>query len=507
MYDIAIIGGGVNGCGIARDAAGRGLRVLLVEMDDLASGTSSRSTKLIHGGLRYLEHFEFSLVRHSLIEREVLYKMAPHIIAPLRFVLPHQKGMRPLWLMRLGLFLYDHLGGRTLLAASRALDLRHDEAGAVLQAQFGKGFEYSDCRVDDARLVILNALDAHEQGADIRTHTKLVTAQRDGKGWDLQLRDLRTGKCVQERAGIVINAAGPWVEEVILNRLGVDTPSQVRKVKGSHIVVPRLFEHERAYIFQNLDKRIIFAIPYEGDFTLIGPADVESTGEPGDVVASAVEIGYLCAAVSDYFKKPVRPADVVWSFAGVRPLFGHERIDPSKLTRDYVLELDEGEGKGGGENEGTAPMLSIFGGKITTYRVLAQKVLQKLEDVLPEGARENWTSEVALPGGDFAIGGFEEQVERLQQSCVWMDEKIATRLVRAYGTRALQIFTQGGKALERGENFGAGLYELEVSYLLETEWARSADDILWRRSKLGLRFSKEQVARLENWLLEEEKGA
>jgi len=499
MYDIAIIGGGVNGCGIARDAAGRGLRVLLVEMDDLASGTSSRSTKLIHGGLRYLEHYEFSLVRHSLIEREVLYKIAPHIIGPLRFIFPHQKGMRSLWLMRLGLFLYDHLGGRTILPASRALDLSRDEAGAALQTQFTKGFEYSDCRVDDARLVILNALDAHERGADIRTRTKLVTAKRDGKGWDLHLRDLRTGKSVHERAAIVINAAGPWAEEVILNRLGVDTQSQVRKVKGSHIVVPRLFEHERAYIFQNLDKRIIFALPYEDDFTLIGTTDVEITGEPGDVEASAVEIGYLCEAVSDYFKKPVHPADIVWSFAGVRPLFGHERINPSKLTRDYVLELDE--------SLGTAPMLSIFGGKITTYRVLAQKVWQSLEKVLPKGARENWTSEVALPGGDFAIGELEELVAHLQQSCTWMDNKVATRLVRAYGSRALQIFTQEGKALECGEDFGCGLCELEVSYLIKTEWARTADDILWRRSKLGLRFSKEQVSRLEHWLQEREKGA
>ncbi len=500
MYDIAIIGGGVNGCGIARDAAGRGLSVLLVEMDDLASGTSSRSTKLIHGGLRYLEHYEFSLVRHSLIEREVLMQIAPHIIEPLRFVFPHQRGMRPLWLMRLGLFLYDHLGGRKILPASRTLDLTRDEVGEVLKNEFTRGFEYSDCRVDDARLVILNALDAAEHGADICTRTKLVVARREAQHWSLSLQE-KTGNRREEKARILVNAAGPWGQEVILNRLGVDTLSEVRKVKGSHIVVPKLYEHDRAYIFQNLDGRIIFAIPYEDEFTLIGTTDVEITGDPADVAVSAVEIGYLCEAVSDYFKKPVRPDDVVSSFAGVRPLFGHARIDPSKLTRDSVLELDEGE-----SGEQVAPLLSIFGGKITTYRVLAQKVLHKLKQDLPEDARQIWTGRSALPGGDFVPGEFDDLVKRLQQNCAWMDRSIAMRLVRAYGTRALTIFSIEGRARPRGQEFGHGLWEVEVVYLVEQEWAHSAQDILWRRTKLGLRFSNEQVAQLEDWLLARRKA-
>jgi len=494
MYDIAIIGGGVNGCGIARDAAGRGLSVLLVEMDDLASGTSSRSTKLIHGGLRYLEHYEFSLVRDSLNEREILMQIAPHIISPLRFVFPHQKGMRPLWLMRLGLFLYDHLGTRKHLPASRTLDLIRDEVGQVLKKKFILGFEYSDCQVDDARLVILNALDAAEHGADICTRTKLVVARREEQHWSLSLQE-KAGNRREEKARILVNAAGPWAGEVLLNRLGVDTQSEVRKVKGSHIVVPKLYDHDRAYIFQNLDGRIIFAIPYEGDFTLIGTTDVEISGDPADIMVSPLEIGYLCEAVSDYFKKPVRPDDVVANFAGVRPLFGHERIDPSKLTRDSVLELDTKE-----SGERAAPLLSIFGGKITTYRVLAKKVLRKLEQDLREGVGQSWTAHSALPGGDFVSEEFEDLVKRLLQRCAWMDRPTATRLVRAYGTRAFDIFSIEGSARPRGHEFGHGLWEVEVVYLIEREWAQSAEDILWRRTKLGLRFSNEQVAQLEDWL-------
>ncbi len=497
MYDIAIIGGGVNGCGIARDAAGRGLKTLLVEMNDLASGTSCRSTKLIHGGLRYLEHYEFALVRKSLIEREVLYKIAPHIIDPLRFIFPHHHAMRPVWLMRLGLFLYDHIGGRKILPASKALDLSKDEAGEVLQNSLTTGFEYSDCRVDDARLVVLNAMDAFERGADILVGTKLMSARREGQYWSLQLRDKKTEKQQTLKARTLINAAGPWVDEVVANRLQIRSNSMVRQVKGSHIVVPKLFAHNRAYIFQNPDQRIIFAIPYEGKFTLIGTTDVDVTGDPGDVEISSDEISYLCEAVSQYFKKPVAPRDVVWSFAGVRPLFGNEKTSASQLTRDYVLERNG--------QQGEPALLSIFGGKITTYRKLAEKVLAKLEDQLPAHTSKPWTSERPLPGGDFEIGAFDMLVEQLMLLCPHMTLSQATRLMRAYGTRAFEVFAPDKKCLPVGENFGGGLTQIEVEHLVEHEWATSADDILWRRSKLGLTLSRQQQTHLEQWLQEYQK--
>ncbi len=493
MYDIAIIGGGINGCCLARDAAGRGLSVLLVEMNDLSSGTSSRSTKLIHGGLRYLEHHEFSLVRKALIERETLYRIAPHIIEPLRFIFPHHKNMRPIWMMRLGLFVYDHLGGRSLLPASRRLDLRRDPAGRVLKDDFATAFEYSDCRVDDSRLVILNALDAAERGADIRPRTKLIKAVREKQHWSLTLRRMSGHELPPVQARILVNAAGPWVGEVI-GRLGIKTGARVRPVKGSHIIVGKLYDHDRAYIFENPDNRIIFAIPYEKDFTLIGTTDIDITGDPATVQISPEETEYLCQAASEYFKKPVRPRDVVASYSGVRPLYGSEEIPASRLTRDSVLETD-------GE-PGQAVLLSIFGGKITTARKLAERVLQKLETHLPAHTGNPWTATTPLPGGDFAIGSFDSLVMKLRTACPQMSAARAVRVTRAYGTRALDIFSRNGKALDPGEDFGGGLTQVEVDYLLTREWAETAEDILWRRSKLGLHLDERQVQHLETWLAE-----
>ena len=493
MYDLAIIGGGINGCGIARDAAGRGLKVLLLEMNDLAAGTSSRSTKLIHGGLRYLEQYEFSLVRHSLMEREVLYRIAPHIISPLRFVLPYQENMRPLWLMRLGLFLYDHLGGRRLLPASHRIDLTRDVAGQALKPGLNRGFEYSDCRVDDARLVILNALDAHERGADIRVGTRLVAARRQNEHWALWMEDRHGIQTGEARARILINAAGPWVADVLDKKLAIKTHSHIRPVKGSHIVFKKLFDHDRAYIFQNPDGRIVFAIPYERDFTLVGTTDVPLRGDPGRAKVSREEVTYLCRAINRCFKKSVQPKDVVWRYAGVRPLFGDEQTAASELTRDYVLEVERGR------KERQAPLLSIFGGKITTYRQLAEKVLERMKDDLPPGTKEPWTAKTALPGGDFEVDGFATLVDELTEICA-VPTALAQRLISAYGTRAREIFSQEGKGLERGTEFGHGLCELEVRYLIEHEWAQTADDILWRRSKLGLRFSNAERHRLAAWM-------
>lgn len=486
-YDIAIIGGGVNGCGIARDAAGRGLSVFLAEKDDLASGTSSASTKLVHGGLRYLEHYEFMLVRESLIEREVLLSMAPHIIWPIRFVLPHQKGLRPAWLIRLGLFLYDHLGGRKLLPACRSLDLRRDPAGGPLKSVFTKGFEYSDCCVDDARLVVLNAIDAAHRGADIRVRTEVVKATRQGDHWAVEIVDRATGQRETITARLLINAAGPWISDVITHRIPSKTQARTRLVKGSHIVVPRLFDHGRAYIFQNPDQRIIFAIPYQGDFTLIGTTDVDFQDDPGTAAASQDEITYLCRAASEYFSEPIEPASVVWSYSGVRPLYDDGSSTAQEATRDYVLELE------GGAEE--APLLNIFGGKITTYRRLAEDALGKLGDHLRE-AGAPWTRGAALPGGDFGIDGFEELVAVLARDYPQADAALILRFARTYGTCARDILA----VEDPGVHFGAGLYQREVEYLVRTEWAMTADDILWRRTKLGLRLTTGEAGHLEQWL-------
>ncbi len=382
-YDLAVIGGGINGTGIARDAAGRGLKVLLCEQDDLASATSSASTKLIHGGLRYLEHYKFRLVREALIEREVLWSNAPHIIHPLRFILPYTQGLRPAWMIRLGLFLYDHLGGRRLLPGTRSLDLRTDPAGRPLKEQFTKGFEYSDCWVDDARLVVLNALDAASNGASIRTRTRCLSALPESDGWRLQLENTLTGESNEVQAAVLVNSTGPWVSDFLDARVQVDNSEKVRLVKGSHIVVPKIFDHDRVYIFQHQDQRVIFAIPYEGEFTLIGTTDEDITGESKKSQISADEIDYLCTAASQYFKAPIKSADVVWTYSGVRPLYDDGASAASEATRDYVLSFKPGA-------KDHPPLLSVFGGKITTYRKLAEAVLEKLSDCFP-AMRTQWT--------------------------------------------------------------------------------------------------------------------
>jgi len=493
-YDIAVIGGGINGCGIARDAAGRGLSVYLCEQDDLASGTSSAATKLIHGGLRYLEYLEFRLVREALMEREVLWRMAPHIIWPLRFVLPYHKGLRPAWLLRLGLFLYDHMGGRRLLPPTRTLDLTRDAAGRALKAgQYALGFEYSDCWVDDARLVLLNARDAAERGATIRTRTKAVAAERNGDTWRVTTVDRRPGGSTQAvQARILINAAGPWVGDVLATTRRRNTPVSIRLVQGSHIVVRKLYAHDRCYIFQNTDKRIIFAIPYEGDFTLIGTTERDYAGDPGEARTTAEEIDYLCQAANQYFTAAITPAEVIWTYSGVRPLYDDGASEAQAATRDYVLDLD---------NSG-APMLSIFGGKITTYRRLAQHALEKLERHLPPSARarRNWSGEAPLPGGDFPVLGFDALVNDIGREYPWLAAQQARRLARAYGTRTRAVLDGATSWSALGRDFGSGLTEAEVIYLMREEWAEEAADVMWRRSKLGLRLSAEQVDALTTFM-------
>lgn len=491
MYDLAVIGGGVNGCGIARDAAGRGLSVLLVEKGDLASGTSSASTKLIHGGLRYLEHYEFRLVAEALSEREVLWSMAPHIIKPLRFVLPHHGALRPAWMIRIGLVLYDHLGGRRLLPKSRGLDLARAPVGAPLKDQFRRGFEYSDCCVDDARLVVLNAVDAARRGADIRVGTEMVVAESDGDAWSLALRDAATGGTAEASARVLVNASGPWVEDVLRGRLGRKARSHVRLVQGSHIVVPRLFEHDRAYIFQNADGRIVFAIPYERDFTLIGTTDVEFSGDPATVAIDDSEVQYLCQAVSTYFARAISPDDVVWRYSGVRPLYD-DGDAAQAVTRDFVLELDAAEG--------TAPVLSVFGGKITTYRRLAEAALEKLKPWLGHAAVP-WTRGAALPGGMFPVSGFETLLGGLSHRFDFVPPSLLRRLVHAYGTRTSELLANCRTMADLGLHFGSDLYACEVQWLIDEEWARTADDVLWRRSKLGLRLTGDERRVLEEWMV------
>ena len=493
VFDLAIIGGGINGCGIARDAAGRGNSVFLCEMNDLASGTSSWSTKLIHGGLRYLEYYEFRLVREALMEREVLWQIAPHIIHPLRFVLPHHRGLRPAWLLRLGLFLYDHLGGRKLLPSARSVDLRRDEVGRPLApGRFTRGFEYSDCFVDDARLVVLNAVDAARRGAVIRTRTRATAAAREAGGWRVTIQDVATGAEDTVRARVLVNAAGPWVEEVLTRRAGVNAKARVRLVQGSHIVVRRLYEHDRAYIFQNEDGRIVFAIPYQGDFTLIGTTDRDYEGDPSKVAITPDEITYLCASVSEYFAKPVRPEDVVWTYAGVRPLYDDGASEAKAATRDYVIELD---------GPGDAPLLSIFGGKITTYRRLAEEALGHIAaDLRGTAAAAGWTATAALPGGDMDVSALPALSNELLRDYPFLSRFHADRLAHAYGSRARGILDGARTAADLGQSFGATLTEREVTYLMTEEWARTADDVVWRRSKLGLRLSADEIAALDRWM-------
>ena len=494
VYDLAIIGGGINGCGIARDAAGRGFSVFLCEMNDLASGTSSWSTKLIHGGLRYLEYYEFRLVREALIEREVLWRMAPHIIKPLRFILPHHQKLRPAWLLRLGLFLYDHLGGRKLLPPTRTLDLATDPAGEPLaKGRFGRAFEYSDCFVDDARLVLLNALDAVARGAVVRTRTRATEIRRADGVWQVTTEDLLTGKRDTIRARTIVNAAGPWVEDVLTRTTGVDAHAAVRLVQGSHIVVRKLYAHDRAYMFQNDDGRIVFVIPYENDFTLIGTTDRDYEGDPARVEITKDEINYLCESVSGYLARPVTPADVVWTYAGVRPLYDDGASEAKAATRDYVFELDAAD---------NLPLLSIFGGKITTYRRLAEEALERLQSFLPESqrARAGWTAASRLPGGDFDVRGLPDLASDFHREWPFIAQDHALRLARSYGTRARDILKGATSFADLGRHFGATLTEAEVRFVMATEWAQTADDMLWRRSKLGLRLTPAEAEALDAWM-------
>ncbi|MEO1198484.1 MAG: glycerol-3-phosphate dehydrogenase [Pseudomonadota bacterium] len=491
LYDVFVIGGGINGCGIARDAAGRGYSVCLAEMNDLASGTSSWSTKLIHGGLRYLEFYEFRLVREALIEREVLWRMAPHIIWPLRFVLPHHTGLRPAWLLRLGLFLYDHLGGRKLLAATRTLDMRTDPAGQPLKPLFSRAFEYSDCWVDDARLVVLNARDAADRGADILTRMEVTSAHHDGDTWRISLTDHVTGATREVSARLIVNAGGPWVDRVLSGVIGKNDAHNVRLVQGSHIVVPKLFDHDRCYIFQNADGRIIFAIPYERAFTLIGTTDQDYDGDPKDVAITGDEITYLCDAASEYFAAPITPDQIVWTYSGVRPLYDDGASKAQEATRDYVLKTD-------GTLE-TGLILNIFGGKITTYRRLSETMLSQIEQAL--GARGRpWTAAAPLPGGDFPATDYASEVTKLLTAKPFLDQSLAERLVRHYGTLAHKIIADANNREELGACFCADLHAAEVDYLIDQEWAVTADDILWRRSKLGLIAGPEDRAALDAYL-------
>ncbi len=502
--DVLVVGGGINGCGIARDLAGRGWRVILCEKDDLASHTSSASTKLIHGGLRYLEYYEFSLVRKALQEREVLLKSAPHIMWPLRFVMPtdpSDKSLRPAWMIRLGLFMYDHLAKREVLPGSTSVDLQAHPAGAPLKPQFRRGFVYSDGWVDDARLVVLNAVDARSRGAEVLTRTRCTGARRDADGWTATLEGADGTRTVRARA--VVNAAGPWAESFLR---GAAQPAageklatkHLRLVKGSHIVVPRVFTHDHAYIFQNPDKRIIFAIPYQGDYTLIGTTDVEISGDdPGAARISQDEIDYLCAQAGHYFQKPVTPADVVWTYSGVRPLLDDASGDPSAVTRDYLLE----------PNTSAAPLLSVWGGKITTFRKLAEDAADEVGRMLGE-TRTAWTAKAFLPGGDFSpwIGAakrpdadFERFVAAARHRYKWLPEALARRLSRAYGTRIDRVVGDAQALADMGEEVAPGLHLRELVYLRDQEWVVAADDVLWRRSKLGLHYTPAERALVAAW--------
>ncbi len=485
--DIFIIGGGINGVGIAADAAGRGLNVTLVEQDDLGSGTSSASTKLIHGGLRYLEYYEFSLVRKALKEREVLLNNAPHIIRPMRFLLPQHKGVRPSWLVRLGLFIYDHLGGRKILPPTSTVDLTSDEYAYVLKGKFKKAYEYSDCWVDDARLVVLNACVARDHGADILPRHKAVSVTRTNNQWHIDVKDMITGEIKQVAATIIINAAGPWVDQVMKEVLDQDESNLMRLVTGSHIIVPELYQHDRAYLFQGVDGRIIFAIPFEDEYTLIGTTDKEFTGNPADVTISDQEAIYLCEMASVYFRKRITVDDVVADYSGVRPLYNDGASAAQEATRDFVLKLEKRNS-----------LLNVIGGKITTYRVLAERALAKLKRRFPH-MKGNWTAGNPLPGGDFAYEDFEKELKKLAKDYSFLGVKTIYRLFRAYGTNARKILGEAASFEDLGVHFGAGLYECEVLYLIENEWAMTAEDILFRRTKLGLHMSAEKKAALEEW--------
>ncbi len=511
-YDLLIIGGGINGCGIARDAAGRGLRVCLVEMNDIGSATSASSTKLFHGGLRYLEYFEFRLVRESLIERETLLQMMPHISWPMRFVLPYHhsmrfdsttptsrllsffmpwmKGRRPAWLIRLGLFMYDHLGGRKILPGTASLDLKSAPEGQPLKSHFEKAFEYSDCWVEDSRLVVLNARDAQQRGAEILPRVKCISADVVDGVWQVRTEDAQTGEISDRSAKMVVNAAGPWVGDVLRGTLKTNTQDGVRLVRGSHIVTRCLFDHDKCYFFQGTDGRIIFAIPYETDFTLIGTTDADHDDASIKPECTPQERDYLIGFINQYLADPIAASDVVWTYSGVRPLYDDGTRSATAATRDYVLKVDNSRG---------APALNVFGGKITTYRRLAESAMEEIGTQIPD-IPGPWTAGVALPGGDFPVDGVTELIAGLQEKYPFLTDRWATRLVKAYGTEAHQILDGCEDAADLGRDFGATLTEREVIWLTEKEYVRQVGDILWRRSKLGLRMTKAQVAELDAWL-------
>jgi glycerol-3-phosphate dehydrogenase len=516
VSDLFIIGGGINGCGIARDAMGRGLTVTLAEQGDLAQATSSASTKLFHGGLRYLEYFEFRLVREALEERETLLTAMPHISWPMRFVLPYHrdmrfegdtptgrlvsafmpwtKGRRPAWLIRLGLFLYDTMGGRKILPATRAVDLRSDPAGRPLKEKFARAYEYSDCWIQDSRLVALNARDAAERGAVILTQTRVVSARRQGDLWEVETESA-AGKATH-LARALVNVGGPWVEDIIRNVARINSTEGVRLVRGSHIVTRKLYDHDRCYFFQGTDGRIIFAIPYEQDFTLIGTTDKDHDGPPASPVCTDEERDYLCAFASQYFARPVTAADVVWSYSGVRPLYNDGAKSATAATRDYVISLDE---------DGP-PLLNVFGGKITTYRRLAESALARLQGFFPQ-AKGAWTARVPLPGGGFATDGVAALIAGLRRDHGFLTEPWATRLVRTYGNEAARMLGGAQSAAALGRDFGATLTEAEVRWLMKHEFARAAADVVWRRTKLGLRMTAEEIAALDAFMAEVDHGA
>lgn len=486
-FDVFIVGGGINGAGIAADAAGRGLSVGLCEMGDLAQATSSSSSKLIHGGLRYLEHYEFRLVKEALNEREVLLKIAPHLVTPMRFQMPHRPHLRPAWLIRIGLFLYDNLGKRETLMGSKGVKYGAD---SPLKADITQGFEYSDCWVDDARIVVANVLSAQRDGAEIFARTRCISAKRVNNQWVIGLEDQITKETREVTAKALVNAAGPWVSSFIETKLERKAPYGIRMIKGSHIVVPKLYQHSNSFIMQNTDKRIIFAIPYREHYTLLGTTDMEYKGDPKAVAISEEETQYILKVTNDHFKKTLTPADVIWSYSGVRPLLEDESSDPSAVTRDYTLHVEDQQNK--------APLLSIFGGKITTYRKLALSAMTKLEPYFDHLAAP-WTHSKPLPGGNLGMS-LDAFAMKLQQDYPFIGASLAHRFANSYGDLSHAFLKKANSESDLGQHFGNQLYQLEVDHLIHNEWAHSAEDILWRRTKLGLEFTPDQVNALDSYV-------
>ncbi len=489
--DLLVIGGGINGVGVAVDAAGRGLSVVLCEKDDLANHTSSASSKLIHGGLRYLEQVEFKLVHEALREREILLHKAPYLVHPLEFVLPHDKHLRPAWMIRLGLFLYDYLARRKSIKKSTHLKLRNVEEGQPLKEKFTEGFVYTDCKTDDARLVVINAIAAKEKGATVLTRTECVSLKRSDGQWTVELRDRRTHKETTIYAKAVVNAGGPWVSQVLHDVAHRETTAGVRLIKGSHFTVPKLYEGSHAYILQNPDQRIVFVIPYQHDYTLIGTTDVPFEGDPNRIDISKEEVIYLRDAVNYYFDRQINEADINWTYSGVRALYDDRSEKPQKITREYHLDVNDDNGK--------TPIISIFGGKLTTYRTLAEHVLKTLKPYFPR-MQGSWTAEAFLPGGDLEGKTFEEFFKSVSNTYPWLPKELVRRYSESYGTLLHRVINRAQLLSDLGRNFGAGLYENEVNYLIEHEWAQTVEDIIWRRSKLGLRLSKEEIDRLKAYL-------